>query len=257
MSGNYVVFKYNQIDFFTENNYIPYYKKFAEFLANIASGSSKELIFQAKYIPFYCCANHDTWLYFKFYVWHDIVHKKRISFKEFRKMLNMSDLISCFNQIERRYMSIPSREIWTKQIPDISLQYLEYYWKLGIFEDNTQVLDILEQISDAFEKVRLFTENGYKGDQKTPISLYICPIETGGNYMLTKRDGKYNCLVRLYPINSIITNNVAFCGEMEKWLESLISKSLIVSNTAEAERHEFFQTIAKKMEKLVDKIKAG
>jgi hypothetical protein len=133
---------------------MPYYEKFAEFLSNIISGSSKELILQAQDIPFYCFIHYYDWLCFKLYTWHDIINKKRISFKKFRQMLDVSDFISCINLIERRYMSISSREIWTTQIPDTCLQYIEYYWKTGVFEDNTQALNLLEQLSDSFNQVQ-------------------------------------------------------------------------------------------------------
>jgi len=107
------------------------------------------------------------------------------------------------------------------------------------------------------ETIKKYADAGCKGDNnKTPFSLYLCPVDLENNFMLIKKGKKMSCTIKLYTINSITTDDIKLCSEVTKWIDNMISKSILISEVSVKERIMFFQSSKKKIDKLINKIQS-
>jgi len=58
-------------------------------------------------------------------------------------------------------------------------------------------------------------------------------------------------------LNSLTTNNAAFCEETEHWIRNLIRKGTLISGTAEKQRYQFFNTLFRSIDACEARIKNG
>jgi hypothetical protein len=255
-SGQTAMFHYVSVDMSDPASYLRYIERLLNTLTALKQVEDRELFFTAQDIPFYHFLNHTELLFFKLYVWHDIVHSERIPFREFCDRLDRNAILPIYKQMYQAYMQIPSKEIWTNQTVDTILRLLDFYMETGAFDTKETVFHLLSQLSQLLDTVNAFALNGHKGDPlQTPFVIYSCSVDLENNFMLTRRGNRWVCTIKLYTVNSISTDHPALCGETEKWIRDLIHKSTLISGgTAERERFRFFQTSKNKIEELANKI---
>jgi plasmid maintenance system antidote protein VapI len=255
-TGQSVLFRFTTVNMTEQTSYIHYIERLSDTLALFRSSEDSELLFTAQDIPFYHFLNHTELMFFKLYAWHDTVSKERISFRTFCDRLDRDAIIPIYKQMHQSWLQIPSKEIWTPQTIDTVLRLLDYYVETGAFDSRDTVFLLLAQLSDLLETVvNVHAKDGYKNREKqTPFSMYICSVDMENSYMLTRRGEQKICTLKLYTVNSIATDNAALCDETQKWIDSLIKKSILISGgTSERERFRFFQVSRNKIDELVEK----
>ena len=103
--------------------------------------------------------------------------------------------------------------------------------------------------------VNSYADQGYKDNElKTPFSMYVCSVDLENNYVLTRAEDKLTCLVKLYTINSMATDNEYLCTETAHWINDLISISTLISGSSIMERMRFFKLAHEKIAHLRKKI---
>jgi hypothetical protein len=255
-TGPNAVFQYTSVNMADQPSYIRYIERLLKTLSILNSVEDREMFFTAQDIPFYHFLNYTELLFFKLYVWHDIINPDRISFREFCDRLDQKSILPIYKQMYQAYMQIPSREIWTNQTVDTILRLLDFYVETGAFDTRETVFSLLDQLSQLLNTVNAYAANGHKGEPlQTPFSIYVCSVDLENNFMLTRRGNKWVCTIKLYTVNSVATENLGLCGETEKWIRDLIHKSTLISGgTSEREQFRFFQTSKNKIEESINKI---
>jgi hypothetical protein len=254
--GQNAIFQYTSVNMADQPSYIRYIERLLKTLSVLKSVEDREMFFTAQDIPFYHFLNYTELLFFKLYVWHDIVNPERISFREFCDRLDRKNILPIYEQMHQAYMQIPSKEIWTNQTVDTILRLLDFYVETGAFDSRETVFHLLDQLSQLLDAVNACAVNGHKGDaRQTPFSIYVCSVDLENNFMLTRRGNRWVCSIKLYTVNSVATDNLGLCEETEKWINDLMHKSTLISGgTAERERFRFFQTSKNKIEESINKI---
>ncbi|GHU62216.1 hypothetical protein FACS1894123_02790 [Bacteroidia bacterium] len=243
------------VDIADQDSYIHYIERLAKSLTVLQNIEDRELFFTAQDIPFYHFLDCTDLLFFKLYVWNDVQNKEHFPFKDFCDRLDKTRILPIYKQMSQAYLSIPSKEIWTNQTVDTILRLLDFYVEMGAFDSKETVLLLLNQLSRLLDTIHTYAENGCKGQtEKTPFDLYLCSVDLENNFMLTRRGDRLACTIKLYTVNSIVTDNIELCRESEKWINDLILKSTLISGTSVKERFRFFQTSKNKIESLIDKI---
>jgi hypothetical protein len=253
-----ILFQYTSVNMADPESYIRYIERLSHSLIGLLTVEDKELFFTAQDIPFYHFLNHTELLFFKLYVWYDTLNKKHLSFKDFCEKLDKDRILPVYRQMFQAYMQIPSREIWTNQTVDTTLRLLDFYIETGIFNTKETVFLLLSQLSQLLDTVHEYVKDGYKDGEKRKIffNLYVCSVDFENNFMLTRRENHLACTVKLYTVNSMTTDNMAFCHETRKWINDLILKSTLISGTSVKEQFRFFQTSKNKIDALVNKIES-
>jgi hypothetical protein len=172
--------------------------------------------------------------------------------------LDSNLILPIYEKIYQAYSAIPSREIWTDHTIDATIRLLGYYFETGKFENKDTVLFLLDRLSSLVESIKQNADNSCKGDRKgIPFGLYYCAVNLENNFMLLSKGDQIMCIMQLYAINRIITDNELLCTETKKWVDSLISKSILISGEgAFRERFSYFQTAKDKIQALIKKIVA-
>ena len=251
------MFHYAPVCFSNFDGYISYMEQMAAGLKALKSAPEKEICFAAQDIPLFYFLKHTELALFKLYAWNDAATRERLSYRDFCNNFDMDKITPIFEQIHSSYMAIPSKEIWTRQTVDTILRLLEYYCELEVFDSKKTVLLILNQLNDLVDTVEKYAEVGYKATKLAPYSLYVCSVDLENNFMLSRIGNEQSCRIKLYTINSMTTFNKGFCNETAKWINDLISKSILISGVSTRERYLFFQSSKNKIDALINRIEAS
>ena len=256
-SSKSALFHYTPVDYSIQS-YIDYIIQMADNLSVILKSSSdKELISTAQDIPFYHFFKHHELALFRLFAWSDTINNTSMSYCDFCTHLEEKNIISVYKQIHNTYICTPSKEIWNDQTVDTTLRLLEYYYEAGAFDScKDTTLMLLDRLDSLMDMVKQYADCGYKDEKRrTQFALYHSSVDLGNNLMLARDETKSLCAIRLYLINRIITDNELLCYETEKWINSLISKSILISGDgAFKERYKFFQLTKNKIDGLRNKI---
>ena len=257
-SGQSAMFNYTPIDLYKSENYVLYLKRSLEKMTALTSAQKKEIYVTAQDIPFYHLLNYPELTLFKLYAWNTTINRTPVSYCEFCNNLDKDAIMPIFKQMVEEYQNIPSKEIWTNQTIDNILRLLEYHFETGAFEKKETAILLLNQLTDLIDTVAKYTDDGCKGgDTKVPFLFYLSIVDLENSFMLVKKDENMSCILKLYTINGIVTENEAFCRETEKWINDLILKSTLISKTSSKEKFRFFQTTKNKIDELRNKINVG
>lgn len=194
-------------------------------------------------------------LEFKLYVWgKHIWDFDYLTNQPFRKGLIPADLIQSNIPMLQNWLRMESAEMWSINLFDNILNQIEFHAAMGGFEDFADALalcDALNRMSDHFY------EMAEKGKKFKPGSY----PEAGSNFELYHNEmvSAYNTIYLSSPANRIVyvtfgspnfikSTDTRVCDFMEKWIKTILNKSIMISTRAEKERMRFFQVVKRRIE---------
>jgi len=252
-----VLFQYHPVDISNiESNaaYMTHLLKTMEVVAK--SPLEKELIFSAQDIPFYHFCKFPYLAFLRLYTWNNTLDRNKISYDKFCENLDKDKIVPIYERMYQTYISIPTREIWTEHTIDSMIRLIDYFYEAGNFDSKDTVLFLLDRLSSLIDTIKQYADEGYKTDtQKTPFHFHVCSVDLESNFMLMQRGKQMSLILQMYAINRIVTENELLCSEAKKWVNSLISKSILISGeVAFKERFQFFQGLKNKIQELINKV---
>jgi hypothetical protein len=250
-------FKYLAIHPDVNDGYKQYLQHSYKMLADLSQSTDKKFFFTAADIPFYYLPNYPELLYFKLYEQYNILIRnngKDISYKDFCAQLDKDSIMPLYKQSLEACMHIPSSEIWCKHTISGILQSLKYCFETKCFENKETVLLLLKQLSELINTVEENAAAKSRGKQSR-FYLYISPVDIMNNIILMRNGNKSYCDIRLYTANSLFTDNEHVVSDIDKEINNLMSKSILVSGQLKHERCEFFQNIRDQIADLIAKLK--
>jgi len=250
-------FSYAPVVLSGEEDYITYMSQMAKWLKDVAEyGVESEFLFTAQDIPFYHFTKYPELTFFKLFAWDDAISPLKSSYRNFCKTINKERIIDLYKSIYHSFLHIPSKEIWSEQTINPILRLLEYYFSIEALNKDDAML-LLDCLANLIKDLNQYADQGHKNDSKIPFSLYLCSVDLENNFMLIKKGNHLSCILKLYSVNRIMTSNESLCFVTHKWINSLISKSNLISgNAAFRDRLYFFKTAKDKIQNLIDKIES-
>lgn len=250
---NNVTFKYNPLDLTDLNNYRIYIKQFTQSVNALSNAKEKVIYYTAEDIPIFHFLSFRELTFFKVYVWYNAVSNDEITYEKFVQQIeNKKELFECYDKMFKSYTQIPSIEIWTASTITPILRLLDYYYDIGAFEKKETPVFLCNQLLQMTDKIIKWTETGKK-ENIADFKLYLSETNPENSFMILKNEGITSTTIKLFTINSIITSNVSFCEETEKWVNNTISKSTLLSGASARERFKFFQTIKTQIGNLMER----
>ena len=245
---------YRPINLSMPNEYHNYMFALSKNVDKLRTSADSNILMSATDIPIFYLTSQKELRFFKLYTWTHSVYNYEGCLDDFIKTIETPEIVSCHQQISRAYELIPSAEIWTENTINSTLRLISYYIDIGRFSNKDLPLLLCEQILNILEKLQKWAETGQKGNHTTSFQFYVSEMELENTYILMRRSGMMNCVVKLFTINSLNVFDKEFCMETENWLTKLSQRSVLLCENSEKERIKFFNAQRQKVNILIDKI---
>jgi transcriptional regulator with XRE-family HTH domain len=249
-------FNYIPLDLSNKDVYKLYMKQLLLSFSALSNASEKEMFFTAIDIPMFHFLPHTELTLFKVFSWSNSTGAFQGSYSNFCNQIKDVELLEIYNQLVTAYNEIPSVEIWTEGTFDAILRLIDYYFESGYFSSKDEALLLCSQLLEMVTRINQWSTRGFKDElQRTaPFKLYLSGIELENNFVVIKRDQTTNCIIKLYTINSMTTNDLDFCNESMKWIDNAMQKSTLISGSSQKESFKFFNLLNKKVRYLIERI---
>ncbi len=261
-SQNTVLFNYRAVDpnNFSFDNYL---NSIAENLATMNSFKVKELTYAAKDIPLFYYYIFPRLSAFKIFFWLKNIFKFP-DFKEKKFALDeipQSTLVFG-RKIWKQYITIPSVEIWSDECINVTLKQIEFYRDCGVFQNEDELIYLLDDVLKLIKHVQMQAEKGYKFDidddrelGQNEYKLYYNEILIMDNTVFFIMDDLKVTHLGNNVINILTTTDPQFCDHTEKTVQNVIKNSTLISVAAEKVRNQFFNSMRNKVERILNKNK--
>lgn len=246
-----ISFSYNNIFVNQGGSYNRYLQNLRNLLKEIESAHAKEILFCSDDIPIFHFMGFTELTFFKLYIWSQSLRNidPHMPFEEFANDLAQLELEKLFSDISKYYRSIPSKEIWTEDSIGPIINQLVYFNNIGSFIEPDTKFRLHKQLCELVSRLERNTIQECKR-KGVDFAFYLSPIDTGISHMLCLYDANKLATIKLYTINSISTDNLAYITDHLDWIKALMSKSSCLSSGSEELRIQFFKNLRLKLSEL-------
>ncbi|NJO69622.1 MAG: hypothetical protein HC830_10355, partial [Bacteroidetes bacterium] len=249
------IFNYTTLDIRDQGKYLEYMQRLSKSVEMVKQGKEKEIIFSATDVPVFHFMPFKELTIFKLFAWNNTAYNHKEKFETFLNNIDQLNFFPCYDTIFSDYTAIPSTEIWTINTIDPIIRLLDFYYDIGSFEKEDTFKLLCTQLEHMIGNIKQWVEQGYKdkGRQNT-FKFYISETDLENSFGLFKRDNSTTCVIKLFTINSLSTNHEPFCQEARSWMESTISRAVLLTGASERERFKFFNSLQQKVNGLISKL---
>ena len=154
------------------------------------------------------------------------------------------------SKLWKKYIKLPSIEIWTSETIIVTLKQLNYYLDAGLFASPSLAKDLIDKyirlllhIQKEAEMGRKFVMDSKAYQEGSSYDLYYNEVAQGDNSVLFKMGDKKIAFITYSSLNYLSTSNEKFCNTLDYYFQNLIKTSLLLSRTSEKERNKFFNNL--------------
>jgi hypothetical protein len=224
-------------------------------LANLEIVSEGEMIWHAKDLPIFHYFQFPRLAAFKMYFWmKSFMREIKYANGRYNEGLISKDLMTLGGRIWEKYAAVASTEIINYEILNVTLRQIEFAHECGMFE-GTEGHSLCDDCSRLVRNLKIQAELGAKrtfgeasGGGK--FDLYLDEVLIGDNTVLLKAGGKRITIITHNNFNLLTTTQESFCQLTEDHMNTMFSKSTLISQTAEKERSRFFNKMEEKISEL-------
>ena len=204
----------------------------------------RELIYCAKDMPIFHYFLFPRLAAFKMYFWMKVYHRyQQYENTNFDFNVIPAELMATGERIWKAYSEVPSIEIWSDEVANITSRQLEYALESG-FISKDQSDSLFSDCGGILEKLKRFAEDGSKNGKEKNYSLYKNDILIADTTLLFKMGEKRVTFLTYNTMNILTTSEETFCRIIEEYLKNLVNKSILISMTGERERNKFFNRVS-------------
>ena len=215
------------------------------------------MFYVAEEIPIFYSFFGDKLCEFKLFYWQrSVLNVPKYQSQKFEFGVVNEEIKEIAKDCLNEYKKIPSLEIWTEQTIFTATRQLEYYYDSGIFKDKKDAVLILDDINKMVDYLEECAQRARKElcDGEDTFQLYWSEVILGTNCIYVNCEDTRVAYISFNTLNSLKTNNSAFCEETDHWVRNIIKKSTLISGVAEKQRFQFFNEARKIIQQTRDKI---
>ena len=218
-------------------------------LEMIAQFPQRELIYCAKDIPMFHYFHFPELAAFKLYFWMKEYHRyPQYQTGMFNYTIVPQEMITIGKRITEIYSNVPSIEIWSDEIANITVRQIDYSLESG-FIDDAQARTLYARFLDLLELLKRYASGGSKKGNEQNYTLYKNEILIADTTLLFKMGDKRVTFITYNTMNILTTSEENFCNQMEGYLNNVMNKSVLISGTGERERNKLFNKISESLRK--------
>lgn len=263
-----LVFGQTNRSLFVYNQYKQPISSFLDYLQQIHYAISTfkqkpnfEVRYASREIPIFIYMMFPKLLAFKLYVyalttWHfDYLQDRPFTFdllghKELEVAENMTKL----------YCSIPSKDYWTVNILEQSLNQMEFMALEGRITDNATLLELCEEVKLMVNHSQLMAKQGQKflpglspTDYDGQFDLYFNEIVDTNNMILAISEQEYGLYHTFDTPNFLFTNDQRICKSVENWFDQTLGNATSISVHSARHRNHYFNRLSERIRKAHDR----
>lgn len=225
-------------------------------MERIHMAKEKEIIYSAKDPPLFHYFQVPEIATFKLFFWQKTLlqfpefAEKKFSLMEYDEEIHQLGLKSL-----RKYVKIPTIEIWNPDTFIIAFSQMEYYWVSGLFENKEDVFTLCDKFSDWILHVQKQAELGFKfifGEEPIGIEdtfkLYVNEVVLNDNSIHVTVDNNRITYITDNVLSLLVTTNPKFCDQKQSFLRGLCQQSSLISHVNAKERNMFFNRLLKRVD---------
>lgn len=232
-------------------------------MAYFNSFQKKEFFYLCKDLPIFHYYQFRELAAFKYYFWMGTL----MFFPEFKnKKITLDDFPDDLFEMGKKNLNFYNQmdifEIWNVESLNSTLRQIEYYIDMDMFASDEDALRVYEAIENAFDHLEEQAQLGYKfsydDKSKTPMGKYNCyfnEIVLLDNSMFIKLDETRMAAIPYTAINYMMTRDIAFCDNLNNYIQNLMRRSTKISEVSEKERARFFKRIHDRIQSRKESLK--
>lgn len=199
---------------------------------------------------------------FKLFFWG----KTNLGFSKFRdEQFSLDNFGEQFfdttREIAETYSKVPTIEIIGQDAISSLLRQIEYHLDAGFFIKKEDAVFLYDKLLDFLDHFQKQSEVGFKfpfGSEPkgTPgnFTLYYNEILMIDGIALVKSENTRLSYITTNPLNYLQTTDSRFFESNYKWVQTLISKSSLISGVSEKSRNSFFLKLKGQVQQYKDRV---
>ena len=240
---------------------------FEEWLTNLqkqlelmCSFKKKHIYFLVKDIPPFLHFQIPELACFKFFLWmKSILHYE--SFKGVRFSIDdprYQPYLEPSRRVIELYNRIPTTEIWNVESINSTLRQIDFLNQAGAFVKREEVKLLYSKVEELVNHLEKEAEAGVKfnigkspGDSDPEYRLFVNELIFGDNTFMAELDDMRVTYLNHSVLFFVGTRDESFNKAMFLNLDNLIKKSTLISSVGEKQRHQFFNSMRRKIQKCI------
>ncbi len=247
----------------TRESFLRYLMAMNRDLDVIAGAPQQKITYACEDIPVFHHFRHPVLAHFKTYYWmHAIMNIPELAGEKFVSDNFDDEIIRIGQQIMKKYVAVPSVEIWTETTIQGTIKQIEFFWDAGKFATQDDALKVCESLREEMEYIRLQAEKNSKQQlgeadpdlQEGSYQLYFSEIEITNNCVLVELGSVSSVYLGHFSFSTLATTSEAYSNETRNWLDVIIKKSVLISGVSEKQRYQVFKKYSSLIDALESKI---
>lgn len=237
------------------NNFQAYLESIYNIMAQVKGLPNATIYYTSMEIPVFHYMYYPELICFKQYVWSLTTWNfEHLSNQKFHFDLVSYPSLKMTEDIIRVYNQLSSKELWSLNVIDNTLNQIEYIAATSRFADPEDALLLCDKLTELVQHLRQMAAHGQKfSPNSSPHSksgafdLYHNELYSTNNTILVKAD-TLNMLFTTYcNPNYLASTDERLCEFSTSWMEFIISKSDAISYHSEKSRNWFFNRLERKI----------
>jgi len=222
-------------------------------LSRLVELDDTKIIYSAKDFPLFHYFQFPLLASFKLFFWQ----KSILDFDQFKNRLFSKEIIfpeiALGKKVLSLYYQVPASEIWSEEIIHSTLRQIELYQESEFFEDPEVVSEILDEMEQMLNHLQNMAGEGNRylynqeNEQGGYYQLYFNELILANNSLIVKSGDFTKVYLTYNELNYLSTTNKVFCTKFQDSINTLISKSALISSSSEKIRNVFFNKLYKKL----------
>jgi transcriptional regulator with XRE-family HTH domain len=205
-------------------------------------------------IPFFRLLMYESLASFKLFYWQkSILAKKELQSRSFVKDWISSTYSDTCKKIAKQYSHCPSVEIWNEQTINGTLKQIEYYSDCAFFTDEEALYAVYKDLVRLILDVSTDSRMGYKHSDigrttDSSYALWNCELVIDNNTVFIQNNREQILAIGFNSFNSFKCSHPAMIKEYQGWLNSMLSRSVLLSGQADKHRIHFIKQMLDRIE---------
>lgn len=231
-------------------------------LQRIHSAPEREIIYYAKDLPIFHFFLFPEIARFKVFFWLRTVYDHPSLKDQLFSLEGLKD-DSAGQRMKalELYTRIPTRELWSDETINTTLQQIAYYVESGLFARMEDAHRLCDRVGELVTHIRRQAETGCKfipgrepaGDADN-FRLYRNEVLIGDNTIVVKAGGGATVYVPHNVLNYLVTSHEGFTQRTLATLDNLMRKAELISGSNEKARSKYFNHLAQRVQAVKAKL---